>query len=44
MTENKWKLYDTSVAKINKPPVFFKQMEMNLDLSIKKIEQNFSLS
>ena len=41
MTENKWKLYDTSVAKINKPPVFFEQMEMSLDLSIKKIEQNF---
>lgn len=41
MTENKWKLYDTSVAKINQPPVFFEQMEMSLDLSIKKIEQNF---
>ena len=41
MTENKWKLYDTSVAKINEPPVFYKQMEMSIDLSIKKIEQNF---
>ena len=41
MIEDKWKMFDVSVVKINERPLLFKEMDIILNLSIKKIEQNF---
>ena len=41
MIDDVWKMSEVSVVKINERPLVLKEMDLNLNLSIKKIEQNF---